>query len=300
MSKWRIKGLQPTVRLVRGVKIVTDTMPVNALSIDLEDWFCVHNMNQSIKKQDWGRCELRVYESTRRVLALLKKHNTRATFFVLGWVAKRLPELIREVEQGGHEIASHGYNHLLLTQITPREFEEDLTRALGAINDCGVKQSVLGFRAPSFTIVEETRGWALKILEKYGFRYDSSVFPVSFHPDYGVAGAPLGAYKITDRLYEFPLSCLEFLGRRLPFSGGGYFRLFPYAYTKYCMRECNATGRPANFYLHPWELDTGQPRINLPFTKRFRHYHNIHKTESRLDRLMGDFRFTTIKEVLGL
>ncbi|HSE97544.1 MAG TPA: XrtA system polysaccharide deacetylase [Blastocatellia bacterium] len=273
---------------------------INAMSIDLEDWFCVHNLSRAIRREDWDRCELRVYQSTMRVLDLLDKHSTRATFFVLGWVAERLPELIREVERRNHEIAVHGYDHLLLTDITPREFEEDISRALDAIARCGIEQRPLGFRAPSFTVVEKTRDWALSTLEKYDFKYDSSVFPVGFHPDYGVPDAPLSPYRITERLIEFPMSCLELFGRRLPFSGGGYFRLFPYAYTRYCMKKVNASGRPVVFYLHPWELDAGQPRMKLPRTKEIRHYCNLDKTERRLDALLGEFRFTTIKEVLGL
>jgi polysaccharide deacetylase family protein (PEP-CTERM system associated) len=272
----------------------------NAISIDLEDWFCVYNLSGVIRREDWDNCELRVHESTRRILRLFEKHRTRATFFVLGWVAERLPELVREIEDAGHEIGVHGYNHLLLTRITPREFEEDLVRALEALAACGVRQQPIGFRAPSFTVVEKTREWALQTLEKYDFRYDSSVFPVGFHPDYGVADAPLAPYKITERLYEFPMSCLEVLGRRLPFSGGGYFRLFPYAYTKFCMRRCNAEGRAAMFYLHPWEVDAGQPRVRLPRTKRIRHYRNLDQTERRLDALLTDFKFTTVREVLGL
>lgn len=272
----------------------------NAMSIDLEDWFCVNNLSHVIKREDWDNCELRVYASTKRVLNLFDKHKTKATFFVLGWIAERLPELIREIEGKGHEIAVHGYNHLLLTEITCDQFDEDLARALEAINRCEIKQVPMGFRAPSFTVVEKTRDWALRTLEKYGFKYDSSVFPVGFHPDYGVANAPLDPYKITDSLYEFPMSCLEMFGKRLPFSGGGYFRLFPYSYTKLCMRRCNALGRSAVFYLHPWELDPGQPKIKLPRSKALRHYYNLDQTEKRLDRLLGDFHFTTVKEVLGL
>lgn len=272
----------------------------NAMSIDLEEWFCVHNFSRVIQNKDWDKCESRVYNSTRRILDLLDRHNTRATFFVLGWVAERLPELIREIEDRQHEIAVHGYNHLLLTEITPREFDEDLSRALEAIDRCGVRQKVIGFRAPSFTVVEKTLNWALRVLEKYNLKYDSSIFPVGFHPDYGMPDAPLSPYKITDRLIEFPMSCIEMFGKRLPFSGGGYFRLFPYAYTKYCIRQCNKLGRPAVFYLHPWEIDFEQPKMDLPASKRFRHYHNLDKTEQRLDKLLSDFQFTTMKEVLGL
>jgi polysaccharide deacetylase family protein (PEP-CTERM system associated) len=282
--------------------VTEQTKPVvrNAMSIDLEDWFCVHNLSHVIKKEDWDNCELRVYESTKRVLNLFDKHQTKATFFVLGWVAERLPELIREIEAKGHEIACHGYNHLLLTEISPQEFDEDLARALETLRNCGVKQTPLGFRAPSFTVVEKTRKWALATLEKYDFKYDSSVFPVGFHPDYGVADAPLVPYQITDKLMEFPMSCLEVFGKRLPFSGGGYFRLFPYSYTKLLMKRCNAEGRAAVFYLHPWELDPGQPKIKLPRSKAIRHYRNLDQTEKRLDALLKDFQFTTVKEVLGL
>lgn len=273
----------------------------NAISIDLEDWFCVHNLSGAIRKEDWGKCELRVLESTERLLTLFERHQTRATFFVLGWIAERIPDLIRELEDRGHEIAVHGYNHLLLTEISAQEFDEDLARALEVIRQCGVRSRPVGFRAPSFTMVKTTKDWALPILEKYEFKYDSSVYPIGFHPDYGMVESPLSPYKITEGLHEFPMSCLEVFGKRLPFSGGGYFRLFPYAYTKYCMKKVNAGGRPAVFYLHPWELDPGQPRVkNLSLSQRFRHYRNIDQTELRLDRLLGDFEFTTIREVLKL
>lgn len=272
----------------------------NAMSVDLEDWFCVHNLSHVIRKQEWDKCELRVEQSTRRLLNLMDKHETRATFFVLGWIAERLPELIREIEAKGHEIAVHGYNHLLLTEITPQEFDEDIARALETLRACRIEKTPIGFRAPSFTIVEKTKEWALTTLEKYNFKYDSSVFPVGFHPDYGVADAPLVPYKITEQLQEFPLSCLEFFGKRFPFSGGGYFRLFPYSYTKFCMKRCNAEGRAAVFYVHPWELDPGQPKIKLPRSKAIRHYRNLEQTEKRLDALLRDFQFTTVREVLGL
>lgn len=272
----------------------------NAISIDLEDWFCVNNLSGVIGRADWDSCELRVRESTEKILRLFERHHTRATFFTLGWVADRAPELIRDIERAGHEIAVHGYDHLLLTRITPEEFERDLVRALEAIDRCGVGVRPVGFRAPSFTVVEKTMPWAFEILERHGFLYDSSVFPVGFHPDYGVADAPLAPYRATERLHEFPMSCVELFGRRLPFSGGGYFRLFPYAYTKFCMKRCNAEGRPAVFYLHPWEVDAGQPRVKLPRSKAFRHYNNLGRTEGRLDALLADFKFTTIREVLGL
>ncbi len=273
----------------------------NALSIDLEDWFCVKNLAQAIKRDDWDKCDLRVRANTTRILDLLDRHNVRATFFILGWVADRAPDLIRDVEARGHEIGVHGYNHLLLTEITPEEFDEDLGKALEAIARTGIKSRPIGFRAPSFSMVNATKGWALPILEKHGFQYDSSVFPVGFHPDYGIADAPLSPYKITDKLYEFPMSVLEMFGRRFPFCGGGYFRLFPYTYTRYCMRKVNEQGRAVVFYLHPWEVDPDQPRIkNLSRSQKFRHYRNLDQTERRLSRLVNDFQFTTVREVLQI
>jgi polysaccharide deacetylase family protein (PEP-CTERM system associated) len=271
----------------------------NAISIDLEDWYCANNITQVVKRENWRHCESRIQQTTRRLLDLLRAYETRATFFVLGWVAERHPELVHEIEESGHEIGVHGYHHLLLTEVTPAEFERDLTKALETLEHCGIAQAVIGFRAPSFTIVKQTE-WALEILERYGIRYDTSVFPVSFHPDYGVASAPLVPYKITDRLYEFPLSCLEVAGVRIPFGGGAYFRLLPYACTKYCINKCNTEGRAVVFYLHPWELDPQQPRIELPWLNKIRHYYNLHKTEARLETLLQDFQFTTVREVLAL
>ena len=271
----------------------------NAMSIDLEDWYCANNVTQVVKRENWSKCESRVHESTKKILNLLKKHDTRATFFVLGWIAERCPELIREIEQHGHEIGVHGYQHLLLTEITPLEFEKDLAIAIETLKNCGVAQRVIGFRAPSFTVVAQTQ-WALEILEKYEIQYDSSVFPLAFHPDYGCASAPLAPYKITPGIHEFPLSCLELGGIRFPFSGGAYFRLMPYAYTRYCIEKCNTGGRPMIFYIHPWELDAQQPRVELTWSKKLRHYHNLEKTEGRLEALLRDFEFTTVREVLHL
>jgi len=271
----------------------------NAMSVDVEDWFCVYVLSEAIKREDWDRCELRIQESTRRMLDLLGKRNTRATFFVLGYVAERLPELVRDIEARGHEIATHGYGHRLLTKMTPEEFEGDLAKSLEVLRSAGVKQQIIGYRAPSFTIVKQTT-WALDILRRHGIRYDSSVFPIGFHPDYGMPAAPLAPYEIAEGLREFPMSVAEVFGRRLPCSGGAYFRVFPLAYFRYCIRKINRDGRPVVFYLHPWEVDPGQPRVKVPLSRRFRQYHNLHKTQKRLDSLLGTFQFTTIREVLGL
>ena len=271
----------------------------NVMSIDLEDWFCVYNLSQVIRHEDWDSCELRVMANTRIILDLFKNHNTRATVFVLGWIADKVPQLIRQIEDEGHEIATHGYYHRLITEMTPDEFELDLERGLASLKNCGVKNQVVGFRAPSFTIVEKTK-WALPILERHGIRYDSSVFPVGFHPDYGIPGSPLSPYEITDGLQEFPLTCVEYLGKRFPCSGGAYFRLMPYLYTRHCIRLCNDEGRSAVFYLHPWEIDPGQPRVRLPISRSIRHYYGLSRTEGKMTRLLQDFEFTTMREVLGL
>jgi polysaccharide deacetylase family protein (PEP-CTERM system associated) len=279
--------------------VAGDGARLNAISIDFEDWFCVQNLAHVFDRAKWDELELRADKSTRLLLDAFDRHSTRATFFVLGWLADRLPDLVREIEDRGHEIAVHGYSHQLLTDLEPESFETDLERALAAIAACGVSEAPVGFRAPSFTIVEKTY-WAFPVLERHGFRYDSSVFPVGFHPDYGVGDAPLDPYEATDQILEFPLTCAEFFGRRVPCSGGAYFRLFPYSFTKLCLRKVNNQDRPAVFYLHPWELDPGHPRVSLPLTKRLRHYTNLGRTEHRLDKLLDDFRFTTIREVLGV
>jgi polysaccharide deacetylase family protein (PEP-CTERM system associated) len=271
---------------------------VNALSIDLEDWFCVQNLAQVIRRDDWDRQEQRVAANTERLLALLSRRGVTATFFVLGWVARRRPDLVAEIEKQGHEIGTHGYSHRLLTEMTPESFERDLCEALEVTQKC-VRQPILGFRAPSFTVTKETL-WALDILVRNGIRYDSSIFPFGLHPDYGMADAPLGIHRLRNSLIEFPLSCAELFGRRVPCSGGGYFRLFPYSVTKFLLNRCNDQGRPVIFYLHPWEIDPGQPRVKLPAAKAFRHYHNLDKALGRLDRLLGDFQFTSAKGVLGL
>jgi polysaccharide deacetylase family protein (PEP-CTERM system associated) len=271
----------------------------NAMSIDLEDWFCVHNMSQAIRREDWDKCEMRVIENTRRILALLAAHKTEATFFTLGWIAEQVPELVREIEGAGHEIATHGYSHTLLTEMTAESFEADLKKALLVTQRC-VNQEIVGFRAPSFTVTSKTL-WAVDVLTRNGIRYDSSVFPVGYHPDYGMPDVSLSVYRHdASSLVEFPMSCAEVMGGRIPCSGGGYFRILPYAITKRLLERCNAQGRPVMFYIHPWEIDPGQPRVKLPVFKRFRHYYNLDKTMGRLDRLLNDFEFTSVRRAIGI
>jgi len=270
----------------------------NALSIDLEDWFCVYNLSQVIQRDDWEKQDLRIVQNTNRILSLLDHHRVTATFFVLGWIAEQTPDLIREIEQRGHEIATHGYSHAVITGMTPESFEADLKKAIHITRQCA-HQDILGYRAPSFTITPQTM-WAIDILARNGIRYDSSVFPISYHPDYGVPDAPLSIYKHKNELIEFPLSCVKIMGRTIPCCGGGYFRIFPYTVTRHLLRRVNREGRPAIFYFHPWEIDPDQPRVKLSWQKSFRHYFNLNKTFNRLDRLLSDFEFTSIREVLGL
>ncbi len=266
----------------------------NALSIDLEDWFCAHNLG--IRIEDWENRELRVVPNARRILDLLEQHHVHVTFFVLGWIAERVPDLIQEIERRGHEIATHGYSHTLLTETRPEEFEVDLCRAL-EVTRALVDQPILGYRAPSFTVTGKTL-WALEILARNGIKYDSSVFPVRFHPDYGIPDAALSIHRM-GTITEVPMSVARVLGRNVPCCGGGYFRIFPYTATRWLMRRCNHEGRPVIFYVHPWEIDPGQPRMQLSFSKSFRHYMNLDKTLVRLDHLLDDFEFGPVREVLG-
>ena len=237
----------------------------------------------------------------RNVIALLEmlaRNKAKATFFVLGWVGERKQEMVRTIRQEGHEIATHGYSHRLLTSLTPGEFEDDLTKSLAVLRSC-ISDPVVGFRAPSFTVTKGTL-WALDTLAKHGILYDSSVFPVGFHPDYGMPDSPRRPYKIREGLWELPLSTVEIGSRRLPISGGGYFRIFPYAVTRMGIRRLNKEGLPVVFYLHPWEIDPAQPRVRLPWLKKFRHYCNLDKTISRLERLLSEFQFTTLRSLVKI
>ncbi len=271
---------------------------LNALSFDLEEWFCGHILEQGLGRNQWDKQELRSVRITRYLLKILKRHKTKATFFVLGWLAERAPELVAEIADAGHEIASHGYWHKSITYMNAYEFACDLEKSL-EITSAITKQEIIGYRAPHFTVTKSTL-WSLDIMAQYGIKYDSSVFPIGLHPDYGIANARLDIYKITPNITEVPLSTVNILGMRIPCGGGGYFRLYPYALTKTLLARCNKEGRPAVFYLHPWELDPHQPNLKLPYISKFRHYNNLHKTSHRLNKLLEDFRFTSIKGVLGL
>jgi polysaccharide deacetylase family protein (PEP-CTERM system associated) len=272
---------------------------MNALSFDLEDWFCVSNMAHVIPPDQWDTQDLRIEKNTARLLALLDKHDAQATFFVLGWIAERRPALIRTIAQKGHEIATHGYSHRLLTEMTPEQFSEDLDQAL-AVTQPLAREKIIGFRAPTFTVTTETL-WSLEILKAHGILYDSSVFPISFLQAYSrIPGLSTDIFQIAQGIVEFPIACAHVFGLRVPFGGGCFFRAFPYPLIAHFMRKCARQSRSVMFYLHPWEIDPAQPRIHMPILDRFRHYVNLHETFDRLDRLLTDFPFTSTRKVLDL
>ena len=265
----------------------------NMLSIDVEDWFCVYNLSNYFPIAKWDSCESRVERNMGRLLDVFDRHRVKSTCFVLGWIAEKHPALVEEIESRGHEIATHGYSHRLLTQMTEEEFRTDLMRSMDVLSR-QAKRPISGFRAPSFSVTRRTP-WAAAVMSEAGMRYDSSVFPIGFHPDYGIGDAPLSPYTLGAGVTEIPMSCVEAGTWRIPCSGGGYFRQFPYSVTRRLMKRCNEAGRSVVFYLHPWEIDPGQPVVRqMPLSKRIRHYRNLGRTEERLERMLGEFRFTTM------
>lgn len=277
---------------------VADAAPItNALTIDVEDYFHVTVFERTVLRSAWGTLESRVVSSTERLLSLLG--NTTATFFVLGWVAERYPELVRTIANAGHEIASHGSEHRLVYHQTPDAFRADVRRAKAVLESItGVE--VEGYRAPSFSITTRSL-WALDVLLEEGYRYDSSIFPIR-HDRYGIPSSPRHPYVVhrpAGTLLEVPGSTTTIGPLNLPVAGGGYFRILPYAWTHWGIERINhLERRPAVFYLHPWEIDPAQPRLPAGWLGRFRHYRNLHKTEERLRRLLQDFHFASMACVL--
>lgn len=268
---------------------------LNALSFDIEDYFQVSNFESLVSFADWDKYPSRVEANTRKILSLLAESDICATFFILGWVAERFPALVREIVAGGHELAVHGYRHRLIYSLDPKEFREDLRRAIDCIEQAG-GQKVLGHRAPSFSITERSL-WAIDVMQELGLRYDSSIFPIR-HPRYGIPTAPSVPYEIRPDFWEFPLATVKLGPIKLPMAGGAYFRIFPYVLIRWGLRRLNRICVPATVYLHPWEFDPEQPRFNTSLQVRLRHYHNLSQTESRFRRLCGDFRFTAIRDML--
>ncbi len=272
---------------------------LNAFTVDVEDYYQVSAFEKHVDRDSWDRRESRVLDNTRRMLELLDAHGVRATFFVLGWVGRRHPRLVREIAAGGHEIGSHGYWHRLIYRQTHTEFRADLRRSRDVLQDA-LGRRVTAHRGASFSITRESL-WALEILVEEGFAVDSSVFPVR-HDRYGIPDAQPGPHIISTPagpIREFPPSVVRLGGLSLPVGGGGYFRLFPLPWTTYCLRRINRAGRPLMFYVHPWELDLEQPRIRAGRLSRFRHYVNLSKTQRKLDALLRRFRFGRIRDVIG-
>ncbi len=277
---------------------------VNALTIDVEDYFHVTAFERSVAKDDWDKYSLRVEGNTEKVLDILEKRRIRATFFILGWVAERTPGLVREIARRGHEIACHGYAHELVYRIGPERFRDDVRRAKALIEDISGER-VFGYRAPSYSITAKSL-WALDILVEEGFSYDSSIFPIS-HDIYGIPGGERFPHDIETRagmIREFPMTTFPLrIGRwnpRLPIAGGGYLRLFPALLVGRAIKHINSHERqPAVVYFHPWELDPDQPRIRAGFKSRFRHYLNLSKMEAKIDYLLDRLRFAAIQDIAG-
>jgi len=267
---------------------------LNALSFDIEEHFQVSGFADHIDPADWDDHESRVVPSTEKILSILNDADTKATFFFLGWVAERSPSLVRAVVEEGHEIATHGHAHRLVYDLSPEEFRDDLRRSIDAIASEAGGQ-ILGFRATSFSITERSL-WALDILREEGLTYDASVFPIK-RERYGIPDAPREPYRHENGLIEFPSTVGRWWRLKVP-VGGGYFRLFPYAFTRSAIRGVNAAGSPAISYHHPWEFDPEQPRMKGDRANTFRHYVGLRHTAGKLERLCRDFSFGPIAEVL--
>ena len=271
------------------------------MTVDVEDYFHVAALAHSIDRSRWEEMEYRAEASTRRLLDLFEQHDIRGTFFVLGWVAKRSPELVREIQRRGHEVASHGMSHKLVYNQTPEEFARETYEAKALLEDI-IGAPVIGYRASTYSITRRCL-WALDILKEAGFAYDSSIFPIR-HDLYGIPDAPQVPSRIDTpkgaSIVEFPMSTAPMFGARIPVSGGGYFRLLPYWLTRAGLSKLNMQlGRPFIFYLHPWEIDPEQPRVRTSWKSRVRHYTNLDRCEARLRRLIQEFRFGRVRDVLA-
>jgi polysaccharide deacetylase family protein (PEP-CTERM system associated) len=272
---------------------------VNAMTIDVEDYFHVSVFDGVVPRHRWDSFDSRVAANTDRLLTMLSDSQVQATFFILGWVAERFPRLVRRIAACGHEIASHGYAHRLIYDQTRDDFRQDVRRAKALLEDT-TGSAVAGFRAPSYSVTPRSL-WALDVLIEEGYRYDASIFPIR-HDRYGIPLSARHAYRLqreSGSLLEAPASTVRWGALNLPIAGGGYFRLLPYAWTRWGIGRLNDRERqPAIFYLHPWEIDPGQPRLQTGMLSRLRHYTNLNKTESRFRTLLDDFQFAPLATVL--
>lgn len=271
----------------------------NVLSVDVEEWFHPEAVHHLFPIDSWPSQEKRVQENVDRLLNLFAAKNARATFFILGWVAKNNPGMVKRIAAAGHEIGTHGNSHRMVTKLTPQEFRDDLQESLHILQDIS-SQPVIGFRAPTFSIVNSTL-WALDILREVGIKYDSSVYPI-WHDRYGIPNAPrqpyLAAEKDDCHLIEFPMPTLQILNKNIPFGGGGYLRIFPLWFTAMAIKRFNKQGASAIVYMHPWEFDADQPRLNLGRIQTWRHYYNIKSNLKKLGVLLERFTWTSFGAVL--
>jgi polysaccharide deacetylase family protein (PEP-CTERM system associated) len=272
---------------------------VNAMTIDVEDYFHVSVFDGVVPRHTWDRLDSRVCGNTERLLQIFAESGVHATFFVLGWVAERFPSLVRQIAAAGHEIASHGYGHRLVYDLTTAAFRDDVRRSKDLL-ESATSSPVFGYRAPSYSVTPRSL-WALDVLIEEGFRYDASIFPI-YHDRYGIPASPRHPFLLQREysLLEAPASTVQWGPFNLPVAGGGYFRILPYAWTRWGIKRLNQLERaPAIFYLHPWEIDPRQPRLPASRLGQFRHYCNLSKTETRLRALLSDFQFSTMVAVLG-
>jgi polysaccharide deacetylase family protein (PEP-CTERM system associated) len=270
----------------------------NAISVDVEDYFHVEAFASRISPRDWDSFLPRVERNVKRILDLFARHETRGTFFILGWVTARFPQLVREIGWAGHEIGCHGLAHQHIKRQTPEQFRLDVREAKDRLTQ-EVQKPVRCYRAPSFSVMSETR-WAIEILAEEGFEIDSSIFPVR-HDLYGMPDAPRFPYwhqtSCGNQLFEFPPSTIRLGNTNIGVGGGGYFRLMPYCISRRALQSINETDRmPAMVYFHPWEIDPDQPRVDVKLRSRLRHYTNLATMEGKIERLLGDFQFTTVTE----
>ena len=278
-------------------RTANDGLVVNAMSVDVEDYFQVSAFENVIPRDQWSSLSCRVEDNTTRIIQMFSDSGVKATFFMLGWVAERYPNLTREIVDQGHELASHGYGHERITNLTPDVFREDVRKTKQLLEDMtGVE--VQGYRAPSYSIGMSTL-WAHDVLQEENYKYSSSVYPIR-HDLYGIPDAPRFTYQVVDgKLTEIPISTIRMMGNNFPIGGGGYFRLLPYQFSKMAIRSVNRKeNMPCVFYFHPWEIDPQQPRQkDIKLKTRVRHYLNLNRMESRLKRLLNDFNWDRIDRV---
>jgi polysaccharide deacetylase family protein (PEP-CTERM system associated) len=271
---------------------------INVFTIDFEDWY----QGLEVYKIDaWHKFESRIERNCAKILEILKAHDIRGTFFVLGYLAEKYPDLLKVIDGLGHEIGSHAYSHTQVFRLTPQQFSSELARTNEAVYKA-IGKAPIGFRAPIFSIVKES-SWALEMLVKNGFRYDSSIYP-TFNYRYGIVRANRFRHELytesDHKIIEIPVATASFIKMNLPVGGGAYFRFWPYAVTKWAFRQLNGQGRPGVFYIHPWELDPEQPKIDLPRRLSLTHYHRLASTEKKLHKLLSDFEFSSMTEVFDL